>query len=453
MGFKQYYQLITEVSEHAIQTAKERLTSLAWIHKLSDNDLNGYTREHPDAHSSTLKYIQKEILFRRNNAKKEFDEQRIKDILKRYKELHDKGKIQRGIDIQSTHIGDIENEVEKIELNRSKSELEKEEKKDVDKVFENDKVLVVRPLSHDASCYYGAGTKWCTTSKETKNHFQSYTLRGGLYYIIPKDKKEGKIAIFVHTTDEGKTYKEVYDEKDKNQSIEWFDKKLEKLSINKDIFIHKIREFNIDDIVEGTYEKDKDGYYIVKGNVKITDKKLKNLKQFKIKEVIGNFNCSGNELESLEGSPEIVKGDFSCILNKLKTLKGAPKQIGDKNFPNIGGSFYCTNNQLESLEYLPELIGNYCNLECSDNKLTSLKGVQKIITGSFWINNNKLKDFKDGPEKALRGYHVRNNPLESLDGLAKFIGGTLYLYTDKFSEEEIRKNREIVGKIKMTTRD
>jgi len=53
-------------------------------------------------------------------------------------------------------------------------------------VYEDDRFKVVVPRSHDASCYYGAGTKWCTATKGNDNHFSSYDKEGKLFYILDK---------------------------------------------------------------------------------------------------------------------------------------------------------------------------------------------------------------------------------------------------------------------------
>jgi hypothetical protein len=59
----------------------------------------------------------------------------------------------------------------------------KEIKEQVDKVFEDDKWLIVVPKTFAASKLYGMNTKWCTT---TKTYYNSYTSRGLLFYIIDK---------------------------------------------------------------------------------------------------------------------------------------------------------------------------------------------------------------------------------------------------------------------------
>jgi len=57
---------------------------------------------------------------------------------------------------------------------------------DVEKIYEDNRFVVVVPKTHTASCYYGAGTKWCTASKDTTSHFSTYKGNGELYYIIDK---------------------------------------------------------------------------------------------------------------------------------------------------------------------------------------------------------------------------------------------------------------------------
>lgn len=53
-------------------------------------------------------------------------------------------------------------------------------------VYESPKYLVINPLSHESSCYYGSGTKWCTTGRDTADTFNRYNSDGKLFYIIDK---------------------------------------------------------------------------------------------------------------------------------------------------------------------------------------------------------------------------------------------------------------------------
>lgn len=53
-------------------------------------------------------------------------------------------------------------------------------------VHESPKYLVVNPLSHESSCYYGKGTKWCTSGRDQADTFNRYNSEGKLFYIIDK---------------------------------------------------------------------------------------------------------------------------------------------------------------------------------------------------------------------------------------------------------------------------
>ena len=71
---------------------------------------------------------------------------------------------------------------------KRKKEVQKESKKGADRIYEDSNWLVVRPKTYEASCHYGTGTKWCTTSKESSRHFERETTRNFLIYVINKKK-------------------------------------------------------------------------------------------------------------------------------------------------------------------------------------------------------------------------------------------------------------------------
>ena len=66
----------------------------------------------------------------------------------------------------------------------------------------------------------------------------------------------------------------------------------------------------------------------------------------------GNFNCSYNQLTSLEGAPSEVGGYFWCSYNQLTTLEGAPKEVS--------GDFTCYNNKKQFTE---EEVRAVCNVK------------------------------------------------------------------------------------------
>lgn len=114
---------------------------------------------------------------------------------------------------------DINQYKDLVELERAlepfiKKQEEKELERQVDKIYEDEKYLVIKPKSELASCKYGSNTKWCVTSRGT-GHFERYTSgKQELYFVINKknstDKNYSKVAI--HFDDGG--YKRYWDSQD-----------------------------------------------------------------------------------------------------------------------------------------------------------------------------------------------------------------------------------------------
>jgi len=127
----------------------------------------------------------------------------------------------------------------------------------------------------------------------------------------------------------------------------------------------------------------------------------------------GDFNCSYNQLTTLEGAPASVGGYFYCSYNQLTSLEGAPS--------SVGGDFYCTHNNLTSLEGAPSSVGGY--FSCSNNKLTSLEGAPTSVGGDFYCFNNQLTSLEGAPTSIGGYFSCSNNQLTSLEGAPSSVGG------------------------------
>jgi len=55
----------------------------------------------------------------------------------------------------------------------------------VEKLYEDDRYVLVRPKTSEASCKYGANTKWCISSR-TNNYFNNYSSENLFFFIIDK---------------------------------------------------------------------------------------------------------------------------------------------------------------------------------------------------------------------------------------------------------------------------
>jgi hypothetical protein len=101
---------------------------------------------------------------------------------------------------------------------RQRREVKKVEGGNV--VYDDGRFFVVNPLTHESSCYYGKGTKWCTAA-ETDSHFKRYNEDGKLFYILdrtlPTNDPLYKVAL-LRKFDGDKTY---YDAKDETIKSGW----------------------------------------------------------------------------------------------------------------------------------------------------------------------------------------------------------------------------------------
>jgi hypothetical protein len=136
-----------------------------------------------------------------------------------------------------------------------------------------------------------------------------------------------------------------------------------------------------------------DGSIRVDGSVELRgDLELKKL-PLTFRKVIGDFDCSDNNLTTLEGCPTDVGGYFDCSGNRLTSLEYSPNKIG--------GDYVCTAvSTITSLEGLENsTIGGildvtYCTdindiLNLPNCNLYSLKGFPKKA-GSFWCADTPI---------------------------------------------------------------
>ena len=106
--------------------------------------------------------------------------------------------------------------VRNAKLKLSKSEVKKLQ---TDVLLNTPDLLVLIPKSHQTSCYYGSGTRWCTT-QASPDYYNRYMTNGVLIYAISKNEKPDnrwyKTAFFIDK--QGKA--SAFDAPDKPSTIE-----------------------------------------------------------------------------------------------------------------------------------------------------------------------------------------------------------------------------------------
>jgi hypothetical protein len=113
----------------------------------------------------------------------------------RYKDINEYSK-----DVPRGYMQDFEDDYLKALKRFEEKETTKKVKKDVEVLYDQDGLLIIKPLSTAASCLYGKTTKWCTAATY-QNQFQNYSQKGDLYYIIDNTLPEkvrhlGKYAVY-----------------------------------------------------------------------------------------------------------------------------------------------------------------------------------------------------------------------------------------------------------------
>lgn len=133
--------------------------------------------------------------------------------------VKDFDRFKQSLEIKDINKYDMYQLVSAIDKHRETSKSQQKKSFDTSgakKLFEDKNILIVRPLTYEASCKYGAGTKWCTTMAGQPSYFKSHTSDNqALYYIILKnfnrDNKFYKIAI--HKTPNNETWYDSTDER------------------------------------------------------------------------------------------------------------------------------------------------------------------------------------------------------------------------------------------------
>ena len=121
-----------------------------------------------------------------------------------------------------------------------------------------------------------------------------------------------------------------------------------------------------------------DGSIDVDGNVNLVKKNLKEI-PLKFNRVSGYFNCSNNNLTTLEGCPKKVDGNFYCHKNELTSLEGCPKEVN--------GSFSCDRNNLTSFEFAPKIIRG--EFSCQYNNIKSFEYFPSYVK-NLWCDGNPI---------------------------------------------------------------
>ena len=186
------YRVLWPNIKHPVATwGKRRKRDFDSLMSALNNRLQGLEKYIPYALQSIYTY---EKRYEKDHDQADYAQNitNIVSLIESFNNLVQKNKIEDK-DINSKEYK-IHSEHDLLRLQNLFKKLDKEKltrgeikKLGAEKIYDDSKYLVVVPKTFEASCYYGAATKWCTTSN--KNHLMSETKRAVLYYIIDKSKE------------------------------------------------------------------------------------------------------------------------------------------------------------------------------------------------------------------------------------------------------------------------
>src|SRR3990167_7132086 len=184
-----YENIILEHFIKAILLSEGRLEIILQRFPQFRKEIERFKREDPEGN---LKYL----LWQVKQLERKEPANEIISLIDQFHKMKDKLK-QKDLFKYET-LGDLRFAFEEL----SKKEEIKIAKQDAEKIYEDERFLVIFPKTKEASCKYGKDTRWCISATESENYFYQYLIdnNGIFYFIIDKarDKRNPlyKLALF-----------------------------------------------------------------------------------------------------------------------------------------------------------------------------------------------------------------------------------------------------------------
>jgi Leucine-rich repeat (LRR) protein len=314
-----------------------------------------------------------------------------------------------------------------LEIRRKKEEIQIATG-EIKEIFKSDNLRIIQPLTEQASCKYGAGTKWCTAAREN-NMFKEYSSKGPLYILIPQKpvykNEKYQIALkneqFMNEEDNKVNYNYLIDRFPELKTIDEF---TDWINV-EELYLGRINTTFFTNIVRLNIKKElpeltlKDLFKVLENNKNLEQLTIKNRLTF-LSDSIGNLT-NLQELDLYENQLTFLPDSIGNLHNLQKLnlqsnqLTFLPDSIGNlRNLQKL-------NLQSNQLTFLPDGIGNLTNLQqlnITFNQLTflpdsigNLRNLQKLN-----LQSNQLTFLPDniGNLRNLQRLIINSNQLTFL---------------------------------------
>ena len=140
--------------------------------------------------------------------------------------------------------------IEAVKTAKEKITRSEVKKKETEVLFEDNRFLVVYPLSVRSSNLYGKGTKWCVSSEDNNygKYYKQYTENGSLVFVIDKKAKESEYR----TNDLAKVA--FHNDKKKNDGITLWDIKDKQMNVGNAMKVYSMLGGDIMEIINERLE-------------------------------------------------------------------------------------------------------------------------------------------------------------------------------------------------------
>jgi hypothetical protein len=264
-------------------------------------------------------------------------------------------------DINSYNIDSLGYLTQALSMISSKREKEREAKKEAERVFEDGDVIGIRAITHNASCYYGSGTRWCTAGQQP-DYFNKYTRDGKLYYFIDKSNRRQKIALYIRDGDPT-----VYDAADTGHDV--------------DFLYHvypEVENFVIEKLLGGGKVKS--------GFERIKDGTISSWNADRVDPLITSYNRDNEDNVTLNLD---FNGRDSDYFDLFEWNEGD----GDRMYLDISLSSYGTGEIFDSYYAEEEWKDGYLFSNFDDEQMKRLQTYMKIINPKLYECTLGLKEY------------------------------------------------------------
>jgi hypothetical protein len=150
---------------------------------VEDDVFNYYADNDPSGNQKYLDWMLNNVVGRyRGNL--------VPELMEMVKFFHQHQNMFIEKDINRHNLTTLDREIDDVKEKLLQKQKKKQAKKESIRLYEDDRWLVISPKSWEASCYYGAGTKWCITMKGDSSYWNRYSRNASFFFIIDKTKSQ-----------------------------------------------------------------------------------------------------------------------------------------------------------------------------------------------------------------------------------------------------------------------